>query len=539
MTLSTRYYPITTRLRNQAGAPIIGATNAYVSVLQLADSNNLADSRAVDLGLSPPEPVDGIPGTESVAMTDLRASRERTVQLETLETDMEVDYIDPFTFVAQVHVVDEVKVVSGLSTVTTTQLPIEAIGVEVTNATTSTDLTEGTNYTVNYVDGTVSFASGVSPGQTVHLTYRWLAEEKWNVVTDEEQTVATIDGLPKVILDNTPLDSFPISVYNVTQDADLVEGTDYTVDISTNKVTFLSGADVGDDVTIDYRWLDPTSDFWVNYETGILTRLGTLTDSDVVTFQMEYIWKPGIYGYVLDVSELPDGRYLVDIYYQSGSVIRVGDEHLVVRDGQVLDDFLADASGSGIRRVLLRTRRESDNSEVIGDVSLAIFDASGSQIVRQVRTNVSTGNVRLSLPEGEFEVYAFKTLVSFDDPATITVAATADEQVFTILGTLLASPNEAGVSPDCCLVYGNVRSLDCAAASGIVVRAILKKPPKVAGSSAILAKEVCVVTDSDGNFQIQLVRGTTVTFDIAGTKYESIRVVPDAESVFFDEMERG
>lgn len=536
MPLQTRYYPITFRLRDQSGQPIVGAKTVYLSVLALDPDGNLADSRPVDLGLAPPAPVDDAPTAEQVAMKDLRASEEKETQILSLETDLGRDHIDPLTFTLHIHVEDEVKTVSGASTVVSTHVPVESVGVQVLNVTTNTILSEDIDYIVNYVDGTVSFSAGAVPGNTVHLTYRWAALEKWLIVDDEEHVVG--DVTPSTItLDHVPLSSFDVSVYNVTDDATLTEGVNYTVNYSTGDVVFASGADDTDTVRVDYRWLDPSSDFWVDYDTGILTRL-TFGDETVSIF-MEYVWKDGIYGYVLDVSGLPDGRYLVSIEYISGSMIRVGDQQLVVRDGSVLDDFLGNSNGSGARRLLIRTRQDTDDQEVIGDVLVSVFDADGDQVILGVRTASSTGNVRLSLPEGTYQVYAYKSLVTFENPETIVVEASDQEQIFTLLGVLLTATVPDGVSPDCCLVYGNVQSLDCQPVAGATVRARLKKPPRVVGSSVILSKEACTTTDANGNFQISLVRGTTVTFDVSGTNYESTRVVPDSESVFFDDMEKA
>ena len=542
MSFNTRYYPITTRLRDQAGNPIVGQTNVYLRALALDGQGDPSASLAVDLGLDPPNVVTGAPVKEKEVMEDLRRREEKEIVLSSTETDLERLYIDRDTFRAEVQVVDETKVVA-LNQVTATKVPIDTpmlgdAGVKIVNVTQSTILIEGTHFAVNYVSGLITFVTGVNNGDTVELDYWWLAEEGWFQHEDEAQTVGPTGGFSsgQIVLDAVPLDSWPVTIRNVTQAEDLVEGTHFTVNYGTGLITFLGGSAVDDDeVEATYTQLDPASDYWVNYNTGIFTRL-TLGD-DNVAFRIEYIWVPGTYVFYLDVSQLPDGRYLVVIEWTDGTLVRVGQDDFIVRDGAVLDDFLGNQLGTGIRRVRIKTRENTDDQEIIGDVLVSVFDSAGDQVILQARTGADSGDVVLALPEGSFEAIAFRSLVTFTNPTAFTVTDSAQEQVVTLLGTLLASPPAGSVSPECCLVYGNVSLLNCDPAISWTIRAQLRDPPSVRGSSVIANREVCTATEANGDFSIPLVRGQWVTFSIQETGYEEARLVPEAASVFFNDME--
>lgn len=98
---------------------------------------------------------------------------------------------------------------------------------------------------------------GAPPSAVLYLSDNGAAGEE--VFVDDE---AHIIGDPpassgQIQLDNVPLASEPVTIYNVTQTVNLIEGLDFIVNYTNGLVTFLGSANWADtdSVTVDYTYL--------------------------------------------------------------------------------------------------------------------------------------------------------------------------------------------------------------------------------------------------------------------------------------------
>ena len=84
-------------------------------------------------------------------------------------------------------------------------------------------------------------------------------------------------------------------------------------------------------------------------------------------------------------------------------------------------------------------------------------------------------------------------------------------------------------APDLCVVYGYVND---SAGQPIAAACVSADPelPQVVSGAQTGDRTIHVQTRENGYFEIELVRGSTVRFQIEGTEYDEVKVVPDAAS---------
>jgi len=142
----------------------------------------------------------------------------------------------------------------------------------------------------------------------------------------------------------------------------------------------------------------------------------------------------------------------------------------------------------------------------------------------RVFTN-GAGEVTLNLDDGSYLLFLFKAGYSFSVPEALVVTADTLE---TYLGTslIVISPPS---TPDLCVIYGTIRDVSGSVVAGACIAAFSVTPQAVAGfqHGDRIAQ---TITDSNGQFQMELVRNTTVRFTVKVADLDFEKVVPDLPS---------
>lgn len=184
----------------------------------------------------------------------------------------------------------------------------------------------------------------------------------------------------------------------------------------------------------------------------------------------------------------------------------------------------------------------------ITDVIVQVFDSGMSRLIQGGRTNQPAGRLTTTLDPGTYKVILSKSLTSFTNPYTITVADTGGltPQTFTLVGVPLSISPPA--SPQFCRVYGYLQSMTGQYSDkyNVQISGVGSGDRSyVAGTGAIDAEPQGVAKDhkvirpskTTGIWEIDLVRGTYVRIQIESQSIDKVFRVPDASMVNFRDID--
>ena len=166
---------------------------------------------------------------------------------------------------------------------------------------------------------------------------------------------------------------------------------------------------------------------------------------------------------------------------------------------------------------------EDTGAAPLQGAQLDIFDITNTFFITRVWTDV-LGQAQIGLDIASYAVRILKNGYSFTTPQTLVVAGSPTD--VTYVGTLfgiIVPPTD----PTHCKIFGYIRDVLGNPIAGACVQAFSVTPQVVGGFQH--ADEVAAVyTNSDGYFEVELVRLTTVRISVDGTDVDYERVVPDA-----------
>jgi hypothetical protein len=151
-----------------------------------------------------------------------------------------------------------------------------------------------------------------------------------------------------------------------------------------------------------------------------------------------------------------------------------------------------------------------------------VFDATNTNFIMRGVTDIN-GLTTIAIQDGSYNVRVFKSGYAFTVPETLVVSG---DGAITYNGTNQLSIIPPG-SPDLCAIFGTIVNAAGVPIPGACVQAYAVTPQAVGGnqdSGAVAG----TVTDSNGFFQIDLVRNTVVRFFIEEADIDVQRTVPDA-----------
>ena len=164
----------------------------------------------------------------------------------------------------------------------------------------------------------------------------------------------------------------------------------------------------------------------------------------------------------------------------------------------------------------------------IPDTQVYIKNSSQTLIVNKGITSVD-GSYSTSLGDGNYNVFLKKSFVDFTTPQSLVVSADTTTSYY---GTSF-SPS-LPTSPDTCMLYGWISGIDGKNIKGAKVVASDAFNSSYAGSYKIGKTSKSTVTDSNGFWEVELVRNSILT--PVGIKYRITMSYPgfDYFKVFFD-----
>lgn len=167
---------------------------------------------------------------------------------------------------------------------------------------------------------------------------------------------------------------------------------------------------------------------------------------------------------------------------------------------------------------------EDNLANPIQGCQVDIYDASNSNFITRVHTDVN-GQANVALDASAYSVRLFATGYAFTVPEALVVTADAS---ITFSGTSFINITPPS-APDLCVIFGTVRNAAGRNLSGVCVEAYATTPQVVAGTQKG-EKIASVRTDANGYFELELVRGTEVNFEIEDTDFDKVLTVPDQAS---------
>ena len=183
---------------------------------------------------------------------------------------------------------------------------------------------------------------------------------------------------------------------------------------------------------------------------------------------------------------------------------------------------LVPASGSNTVTITVQ-----DGSAVpVPGVSVSIYDATNTAFQLTATTDPS-GQVVCALDDATYKVRLVKAGYTFTTPETMVVSGTTAK---TITATAWAPSAPSAV--DLCVVYGTLVDAGGNPLVGAIIEA-RTAIPDVQGGYRLVNPKVTATTDSDGYFELELVRLASVNVICTPAGIRETLTVPDAASVDF------
>ncbi len=179
----------------------------------------------------------------------------------------------------------------------------------------------------------------------------------------------------------------------------------------------------------------------------------------------------------------------------------------------------------GARQVTIHVDDNQGTPQPVPGVLVSVFAEDNLTFLTRGVTD-SNGDFTVALDDNTYQVRLQKTQFTFTVPETMVVTADATF-TFTATDFVLPPPPSA---PDRCVIFGfAVQDAGGEVVAGADVDAFATTPQIVAGSQ--MAKRIAnTKTDSNGDFNLELVRNTEVRFVIEAADVDFVKTVPDLAS---------
>ena len=135
--------------------------------------------------------------------------------------------------------------------------------------------------------------------------------------------------------------------------------------------------------------------------------------------------------------------------------------------------------------------------------------------------------IRVAIDDGTYKVRLFASGYSFVVPETLTVSGDGSV-TYQGVSFLPVSPPSA---PDLCVIFGMLRDAGGSPVVGAEVDAY-GVTPQAGGGYQIGPQIASTISDTNGYFELELMRNVLVQFKIDAVDVEFIRTVPDAPSQY-------
>lgn len=164
----------------------------------------------------------------------------------------------------------------------------------------------------------------------------------------------------------------------------------------------------------------------------------------------------------------------------------------------------------------------------IADVAVDVYAADDTTLVVSGLVTDALGQVSVALDDGSYRVHLSKARVTFTVPEVLTVSGATSE---TYNGVV--APPGTPVSPSLCTVYGTIQDLGGNAIENAAVTASLVSHPTIVSSTGISVESPATVTDSNGYFELTLLRTAVVNLEISAIGLRKQVTIPAAATVEF------
>jgi hypothetical protein len=175
----------------------------------------------------------------------------------------------------------------------------------------------------------------------------------------------------------------------------------------------------------------------------------------------------------------------------------------------------------GSRAVVIHTQ-EADTTTIQQAAVTLWSDSNRTVLVARVTTDVS-GDASVSLDDGTYYYTAVKSLYTFV-AGSFVVSGNGTHNV-TGVSVAPASPS----SPDLCVIFGTILDASGDPIASETVTASIRVPADIDGNQ-LGSDEVTATTDSNGYFELELIRESVVNFTIPAVRIFGSYTVPDAAS---------
>lgn len=183
------------------------------------------------------------------------------------------------------------------------------------------------------------------------------------------------------------------------------------------------------------------------------------------------------------------------------------------------------ATSSGASQVTINVQDLSSNP--VQGAQVDIFDASNTTFLSRYFTDVA-GQVDIAIDDGTYAVRIWASGYAFTVPETLVVAGDGSA---TFQGQSFLSPS-APSGPDKCVIFGQVLDIGGSPVVGAEVDAYATTP-QIGGGYIIGPQIASTITNTQGYFELELLRNATINFKIDDADVDEIKTVPDAPSQWY------
>ena len=183
------------------------------------------------------------------------------------------------------------------------------------------------------------------------------------------------------------------------------------------------------------------------------------------------------------------------------------------------------ATAAGASQVTINVQDLSSNP--VQGAQVDIFDSTNTTFLSRHFTDVA-GQFNIAIDDGTYAVRIWASGYAFTVPETLTVSGDGSA---TFQGQSFLSPS-APSGPDKCVIFGQVLDVGGTPVVGAEVDAYATTP-QVGGGYIIGPQIASTITNTQGYFELELLRETTINFKIDDADVNEIKTVPDAPSQWY------
>jgi len=188
--------------------------------------------------------------------------------------------------------------------------------------------------------------------------------------------------------------------------------------------------------------------------------------------------------------------------------------------GQILQSCCQGQTGANQLDITI----QDTGATPIQGAQVDVYDGGNTTFLSRSHTDIN-GETAFALDDGTYNLRLWATGYSFTTPVFITITTDMSVTYNGISGIVINPPS----TPDLCVIYGYINDAAGQPIGGACVTATPTTPQSVDGAQTA-DNVIHILTREDGYFEMELVRGAEVRFEVEHTGYSEIKVVPDSPS---------